>query len=126
MWVHRLPVHIVPEEVANLTQSSVKLVYSAGTMRRPQASFEAQPRAARLLAPKMGIVPYTDCACLALLCKNQAFLIDRSIPEKLFLYKPCAACYHEITIKHRVFRAGCDSRPAVMSFQSPRAQAEPV
>ena len=27
MWVHRLPVHIVPEEVANLTQSSVKLVY---------------------------------------------------------------------------------------------------
>ena len=58
MWVHRLPVHIVPEEVANLTQSSVKLVYSAGTMRRPQASFEAQPRAARLLAPKIGIDPY--------------------------------------------------------------------
>ena len=27
-------------------------------MRRPQASFEAQPRAARLLAPKMGIDPY--------------------------------------------------------------------
>ena len=27
-------------------------------MRRPQASFEAQPRAARLLAPKIGIVPY--------------------------------------------------------------------
>ena len=29
-----------------------------GSMRRPQASFEAQPRAARLLAPKMGIDPY--------------------------------------------------------------------
>ena len=58
MWVHRLPVHIGPEEVANLPQSSVKLVYSAGTMRRPQASFEAQPRAARLLAPKIGIDPY--------------------------------------------------------------------
>ena len=27
-------------------------------MRRPQASFEAQPRTARLLAPKMGIGPY--------------------------------------------------------------------
>ena len=58
MWVHRLPVHIGPEEVANLPQSSVKLVYSAGSMRRPQASFEAQPRAARLLAPKIGIGPY--------------------------------------------------------------------
>ena len=32
-------------------------------MRRPQASFEAQPRAARLLAPKMGIDPYKRCAC---------------------------------------------------------------
>ena len=31
---------------------------SCGSMRRPQASFEAQPRAARLLAPKMGIDPY--------------------------------------------------------------------
>ena len=31
---------------------------TAGSMRRPQASFEAQPRAARLLAPKMGIDPY--------------------------------------------------------------------
>ena len=41
-----------------------------GSMRRPQASFEAQPRAARLLAPKMGIDPYkhgTDshwCVCV--------------------------------------------------------------
>ena len=34
----------------------------AGSMRRPQASFEAQPRAARLLAPKMGIDPYGDFA----------------------------------------------------------------
>ena len=31
---------------------------ACGSMRRPQASFEAQPRAARLLAPKMGIAPY--------------------------------------------------------------------
>ena len=31
---------------------------ACGSMRRPQASFEAQPRAARLLAPKMGIDPY--------------------------------------------------------------------
>ena len=35
-----------------------------GSMRRPQASFEAQPRAARLLAPKMGIDPYKRCAGL--------------------------------------------------------------
>ena len=35
-----------------------KAVQSAGSMRRPQASFEAQPRIARLLAPKMGIGPY--------------------------------------------------------------------
>ena len=34
------------------------------SMRRPQASFEAQPRAARLLAPKMGIDPYKRCADL--------------------------------------------------------------
>ena len=34
---------------------------SYGSMRRPQASFEAQPRAARLLAPKMGIDPYKRC-----------------------------------------------------------------
>ena len=27
-------------------------------MRRPQTGFEAQPRIARLLAPKMGIGPY--------------------------------------------------------------------
>ena len=31
------------------------MVQSAGPMRCPQASFEAQPRIARLLAPKMGI-----------------------------------------------------------------------
>ena len=36
---------------------------SAGSMRRPQASFEAQPRAARLLAPKMGIDPYGILRC---------------------------------------------------------------
>ena len=45
-------------EVANSPQITVKTVQSAGSMRRPQASFEAQPRIARLLAPKMGIDPY--------------------------------------------------------------------
>jgi hypothetical protein len=34
------------------------MVQNAGPMRCPQASFEAQPRIARLLAPKMGIGPY--------------------------------------------------------------------
>ena len=58
MWVHRLPVLIGPEKVANCHRFFEKSAYSAGTMRRPQASFEAQPRAARLLAPKIGIVPY--------------------------------------------------------------------
>ena len=50
--------HIGPRKAANFPQISVKTVCTAGTMRRPQASFEAQPRTARLLAPKMGIVPY--------------------------------------------------------------------
>ena len=45
-------------EVTNLPKISVKPLHSAGPMRRPQASFEAQPRFARLLAPKMGIGPY--------------------------------------------------------------------
>ena len=45
-------------EVANLPKNTVKTVHSAGPMRCPQASFEAQPRIARLLAPKMGIGPY--------------------------------------------------------------------
>ena len=44
--------------VANLPKITVKTLRSAGSMRRPQASFEAQPRIARLLAPKMGIGPY--------------------------------------------------------------------
>ena len=34
-----------------------KTLCSAGPIRRPQASFEAQPRFARLLAPKMRIDP---------------------------------------------------------------------
>ena len=44
-------------------------------MRHPQASFEAQPRIARLLAPKIGIYPYTETGsayvCAAAFCKNQ-------------------------------------------------------
>ena len=46
-------------EVANSPKITVKTVRLAGPMRRPQASFEAQPRFARLLAPKMGIGPYS-------------------------------------------------------------------
>ncbi len=38
--------------------------FSSGPMRRPQASFEAQPRFARLLAPKMGIGPYKTQLCI--------------------------------------------------------------
>jgi len=33
-------------------------------MRRPQTGFEAQPRIARLLAPKMGIVAWTQTYCI--------------------------------------------------------------
>ena len=46
-------------EVANSPKISVKTVQFAGTIRCPQASFEAQPRIARLLAPKIGIDPYS-------------------------------------------------------------------
>ena len=63
------------EEVTNSPQISVKTVQSAGSMRCPQASFEAQPRIARLLAPKMGIDPYTETGsayvCAAAFRKNQ-------------------------------------------------------
>ena len=63
-------------EVANSPQITVKTVQSAGSMRRPQASFEAQPRIARLLAPKMGIDPYTEtgsaCVCAAAFRKISA------------------------------------------------------
>ena len=48
-------------EVTNSPQISIKTVQSAGPMRHPQASFEAQPRIARLLAPKIGIGPYKAC-----------------------------------------------------------------
>ena len=46
------------EAVKTSPKIFVKSVHSVGSMRRPQASFEAQPRIARLLAPKMGIDPY--------------------------------------------------------------------
>ena len=49
---------VLPDAAANSPKNTVKTVHSAGPMRRPQASFEAQPRIARLLAPKMGIDPY--------------------------------------------------------------------
>ena len=45
------------EAVKTSPKIFVKSVHSVGSMRRPQASFEAQPRIARLLAPKMGIDP---------------------------------------------------------------------
>ena len=51
-------------EPSNSPQISVKTVQSGGSMRRPQASFEAQPRAAQLLAPKIGIDPYKRYAFL--------------------------------------------------------------
>ena len=47
-------------EIANLPKITEKLLQFAGPMRCPQASFEAQPRFARLLAPKMGIGPYNE------------------------------------------------------------------
>ena len=46
------------EAVKTSPKIFVKSVHPVGSMRRPQASFEAQPRIARLLAPKMGIGPY--------------------------------------------------------------------
>ena len=65
-------------EVANSLQITVKTVQSAGSMRRPQASFEAQPRIARLLAPKMGIDPYTEtgsaCVCARSFSQNRCTL----------------------------------------------------
>ncbi len=45
------------EAVKTSPKIFVKSVHSVESMRRPQASFEAQPRIARLLAPKMGIGP---------------------------------------------------------------------
>ena len=42
-------------------------------MRRPQASFEAQPRAARLLAPKIGIVPYRQTSRFSARTGNNVF-----------------------------------------------------
>ena len=69
-------------EVANSPQITVKTVQSAGSMRRPQASFEAQPRIARLLAPKKGIDPYTETGsayvCAAAFCKNQLHSAGRT------------------------------------------------
>ena len=47
-----------PINVTNLPKISVKRYNPRGPMRCPQASFEAQPRFARLLASKMGIGPY--------------------------------------------------------------------
>ena len=47
-------------------------------MRCPQASFEAQPRIARLLAPKMGIGPYNWRAANFAARRNA--IISRIIP----------------------------------------------
>ena len=69
-------------EVTNSPQISIKTVQSAGPMRHPQASFEAQPRIARLLAPKIGIYPYTETGsayvCAAAFCKNQLHSAGRT------------------------------------------------
>ena len=69
-------------EVTNSPQISIKTAQSAGPMRHPQASFEAQPRIARLLAPKIGIDPYTETGsayvCAAAFCKNQLHSAGRT------------------------------------------------
>ena len=49
-------------EVTNSPQISIKTVQSAGPMRHPQASFEAQPHNARLLGPMWASAPTTDNA----------------------------------------------------------------
>ena len=69
-------------EVTNSPQISIKTAQSAGPMRHPQAGFEAQPRIARLLAPKIGIDPYTETGsayvCAAAFCKNQLHSAGRT------------------------------------------------
>ena len=50
--------HIGPAETADFPKIQCEFATFFGPMRCPQASFEAQPRSARLLAPKMGIGPY--------------------------------------------------------------------
>ena len=68
--------------IKNYFVISIKTVQSAGPMRHPQASFEAQPRIARLLAPKIGIYPYTETGsayvCAAAFCKNQLHSAGRT------------------------------------------------
>ena len=89
-------------EVANSPQITVKTVQSAGSMRRPQASFEAQPRIARLLAPKMGIGPY-----------NQK-------KSSVFLRTPTILCFRYSIDEHEVssLRKGkkCERNPSGVSF----------
>ena len=69
-------------EVTNSPQISIKTAQSAGPMRHPQASFEAQPRIARFLAPKISIDPYTETGsayvCAAAFCKNQLHSAGRT------------------------------------------------
>ena len=69
-------------EVTNSLKISIKTAQSVGPMRHPQASFEAQPRIARLLAPKKGIDPYTETGsayvCAAAFCKNQLHSAGRT------------------------------------------------
>ncbi len=51
-----------PRKRAVLRKSDAHPQYFNGPMRRPQASFEAQPRNARLLAPRWASAPTTDNA----------------------------------------------------------------
>ena len=81
-------------EVSNSPKIFIKTLHSAGPMRRPQASFEAQPRFARLLAPKMGIGPYNKTGkCMRMrpsFSKNRCILLDgqrRPPLHRLFFYK---------------------------------------
>ena len=76
MWVSACRYTSARWEVTNSPKTTEKSVQSAGSMRRPQASFEAQPRIARLLAPKMGIDPYStsgNCAQIYLFFQILSF-----------------------------------------------------
>ena len=68
-------------------------------MRRPQASFEAQPRAARLLAPKMGIGPYKQ---------DRQDLLDFFMPCR-FEHNTLFPSGH----RHEQYRTGSSSIPFV-------------
>ena len=74
---------------------------TAGSMRRPRASFEAQPRAARLLAPKMGIDPYGHRARSPFVVRN-CWRVLRGRGRTLPLRKIILLHYSRFTITYPV------------------------